>query len=135
VPNDGKNSLQELVLRIAELTHEVSNRLGAASGLLIFHIRSESTQLMPEGLIQATDLVSRATGDLQRFMWELQTLRSELASGDTAAGGEKSTVGALHKYVSRNSYRSPLRMLSLSKTQLARRSAKFNAAISLFECM
>ena len=79
-------TVEELLLSIAESTHELSQMVTNTSCLLALYIRGETTRLVPEGVVQAAEVASRAVGELQKVMWNLGMLREILAVRESVEG-------------------------------------------------
>ena len=67
--------LRTLLAEIEEQTHELSNTVGSSMNLLLCQIR-EARADVPERVIQAAELSTRATGKLQKLMWNLGKLHA-----------------------------------------------------------
>ncbi len=68
-------ALLDLLSKIEEHAHKLSNSVGCSMNLLVLQIR-EADDLAPERIIQAAALATQAAGTLQKLMWELHRVRS-----------------------------------------------------------
>lgn len=73
--NSQKTLFRTALVELEEQAHELSNTIGSAMNLLIVHIRDERAEV-PERVAQAADLSARATGKLQKLMWNLGKLHA-----------------------------------------------------------
>jgi hypothetical protein len=77
---------EDLLLSIAESTHELSHMVTSTSCLLALYIRSETTRLVPDRVVEAAEVASRSVGELRKVMWNLGMLREILAVREPVGG-------------------------------------------------
>ena len=77
---------EDLLRSIAESTHELSHMVTSTSCLLALYIRSETTRLVPDRVVEAAEVASRSVGELRKVMWNLGMLREILAVREPVGG-------------------------------------------------
>ena len=87
---DHERLLAELT-HLCEYTHELSNLVGVTMNCLLLAGASKSKRRFGDRVADATESAIKATGALQRLMWEIQALRRQLQLGQNPTnGGEDS---------------------------------------------